>query len=186
MSNLFLSLKGGVNMKKLFMVIPLVFLLCFTFSCQQQVEEVAEEPVVDVEADVEALKSMNDEWVVLYNAGEIEKLVSFYYAEDAVEMEANLPIHEGREAILASYKKTLEKYDRQCDSSIAKDVRVSGNMAIVRGNDTGTRTLKDGGEPIKYDAKWVGIFERQPDGTWKCICEIGNSNLPLPESPEQE
>jgi proline iminopeptidase len=39
-------------MKKLFMVIPLVFLLCFTFSCRQG-EEVAEEPVVDVEADVE-------------------------------------------------------------------------------------------------------------------------------------
>jgi pimeloyl-ACP methyl ester carboxylesterase len=35
-------------MKKLFMVLPLVFLLCFTFSCQLG-EEVAEEPVVDVE-----------------------------------------------------------------------------------------------------------------------------------------
>jgi pimeloyl-ACP methyl ester carboxylesterase len=37
-------------MKKILLVFPLVFLLCFTFSCQKQVEEVAEEPVVDVEA----------------------------------------------------------------------------------------------------------------------------------------
>ena len=42
-------------MKKLFMVIPLVFLLCFTFSCQKG-EEVAEEPVVDVEAEKAAIR----------------------------------------------------------------------------------------------------------------------------------
>jgi len=173
-------------MKKLLLVIPLVILLCFTFSCQQG-EDVAEEPVVDVEADVKALKNMLDEWVALYNAGDFERLVSFYYAEDAVEMEANKPILEGREAILANFKKNREQSDEHCDSSIAKDVRVSGNMAMVRGNDTGTATLKGGGEQTKFDLKWVGIFERQLDGTWKCICESGNSNLPLPPpSPEKE
>jgi len=172
-------------MKKLLMVIPLVFLLCFTFGCQQG-EEVAEEPTVDVEADVEAIKGMVDEWMALYNAGDFERLVSFYYAEDAVTMPPNQPIREGREAILADYKKEREKYDQHCDSSIAKDVRVSGDMAMVRGNDTGTYTPKGGGEQTKFDLKWVGIFERQSDGTWKCICEIGNSNLPRPESPEKE
>jgi hypothetical protein len=35
-------------MKKLFMVLPLVFLLCFTFSCQQG-EEVAEEVIAEQE-----------------------------------------------------------------------------------------------------------------------------------------
>jgi hypothetical protein len=38
------------------MVFPLVFLICFTFSCQQS-EEVAEEPAVDVETDVAAIKA---------------------------------------------------------------------------------------------------------------------------------
>jgi ketosteroid isomerase-like protein len=37
-------------MKKLLMILPLVFLLCVTFSCQRA-EEVAEEPVVDVEVE---------------------------------------------------------------------------------------------------------------------------------------
>ena len=39
-------------MKKLLMILPLVFLLCFTFSCQKQAEEVAEEPAVDIEATI--------------------------------------------------------------------------------------------------------------------------------------
>ena len=50
-------------MKKLIMILPLVFLLCFAFSCQQA-EEVAEEPVVDVAAEKqnveEALRNFYD------------------------------------------------------------------------------------------------------------------------------
>ncbi len=44
--------RGG--MKKLLMIISLVILLCFTFSCQHEGEETAEEPTVDVEADIVA------------------------------------------------------------------------------------------------------------------------------------
>jgi proline iminopeptidase len=51
-------------MKKLFMILPLVFLLCFTFSCQQA-EEVAEEPVVDVETREEGEKPLNIEGALL-------------------------------------------------------------------------------------------------------------------------
>jgi len=43
-------------MRKLLIFIPLVLLLCFTFSCQKS-EEVAEEPVVDVEAEKEAIRN---------------------------------------------------------------------------------------------------------------------------------
>jgi len=169
-------------MKKSLMIIFLVFLLCFAFGCKKG-EEVAEGPEigVDVEADVTALKNMLDEWVVLFNAGDFEKLVTFYYAEDIVDMTDNQPIIKGREAILAQYKKGRDESDQICDSSTAEDVRVSGDLAFVRGNDTYTNTPKDGGESVNEDLKWVGIFERQPDGSWKCICEISNSNLPPPE-----
>ncbi len=67
-------------MKKLLMVIPLVFLLCFTFSCQQG-EEVAEEPVVDVEAEKEAVAECFHAYVDTAVEGDIEKLKSFYHPE---------------------------------------------------------------------------------------------------------
>jgi proline iminopeptidase len=47
-------------MKKSLMIIPLVFLLCFTFSCQQA-EEVAEGTVVDVDVKEEGVKPLNVE-----------------------------------------------------------------------------------------------------------------------------
>ena len=43
-------------MKKLFYVIPMVFLLCVAFACQKA-EEVAEEPTANVEADIEAVRN---------------------------------------------------------------------------------------------------------------------------------
>ena len=42
-------------MKKLLIILPLVFLLCFTLVCQKA-EEVAEEPAVDVEAEKQILE----------------------------------------------------------------------------------------------------------------------------------
>lgn len=50
--------------KKLCMILPLVLILCFTVSCQQG-EEVAKEPVVDVEAKEEGVKPLNVEGALL-------------------------------------------------------------------------------------------------------------------------
>ncbi len=172
-------------MKKLFMVITLVFLLCFTFGCQQQGEEVAEEPAVDVEADVVAIKALLDEWVALYNAGDFDKIMSICYAENAVKMPPNIPMLVGKEAILSQHKKERERNDEFCESSVVQDVHLSGDLAVVRGVDTGTITPKSGGEPIKYNMKWLIVLERQPDGTWKWIYEIWNDNNPLPALAEK-
>ena len=55
-------------MKKLYMVLPLVFLLCFTFGCQQG-EEVAEEPVVDLDAEKEGVLAVNAEFLEAVKVG---------------------------------------------------------------------------------------------------------------------
>lgn len=169
-------------MKKYLVIIPLVFLFCFAFACQKG-EEVAEEPEigVDVEADIQAIKANLDEWVSLYNAGDFERLMSVYYTEKTVRMPPDEPIQVGKDAILAAYKKSREQFDEQCESSIPEDIRVSGDLAVVRGVDTGTNTPKDGGEPEEYNVKWVLVLERQADNTWKWIWEIWNDTLPLPE-----
>jgi ketosteroid isomerase-like protein len=172
-------------MKKLLIILPLVFLLCFTFACQKA-EEVAEEPAVDVEADIATIKALNDEWLALYNAGDFDKLVTIFYTENAVQMPPNAPILEGKEVILSSLKKSREESEEYCDSSIVEDVSVYGNVAVARGTDTGTITLRDGGEPTRYNIKWLIVYERQSDGTWKCVYEIWNDNNPLPASPEEE
>lgn len=172
-------------MKNPMLVVSLVLLLCFSFGCQKQGKEVAKAPEVNVEADVAAIKATFDEWVPLYNAGDFDKVISFY-AENSMQMPPNEPIRKGKEAMLIGMKNARELNDEHCDSSVVEDVRVSGDLAVVRGTDTGTTTPKSGGEPVKYNLKWLTVLERQTDGTWKWIYEMWNDNDPLPEKPEKE
>jgi len=61
-------------MKKLLLIIPLVILLCFTFSCQQQVEEGITE---------EEAKSFMDAYSDIWNEGNLD-LVDDFYSPDYV------------------------------------------------------------------------------------------------------
>jgi ketosteroid isomerase-like protein len=173
-------------MKKLLCVIPFVLLQCFTFACQKQGKEVSKEPEVNVEADVAAIKASFDEWVQLSNAVDLDRIMSIFYAENSIQMAPNESIRKGKEAILLGYQKNRELNDEHWDSSVVEDVRVSGDLAIAWGIDTGTTTPRSGGEPVKFNLKWLTVLERQSDGNWKWIYEIWNDNNPLPETPEKE
>jgi len=67
-------------MKKL-LFIPLVFLLCFTFGCQQG-EEVAEEPVVDIEAEKANIQTVFNKYADAWKALDID-LFSEIFSRDA-------------------------------------------------------------------------------------------------------
>ncbi len=170
-------------MKKLPTVIPLVILLCFTFGCQQG-EEVAEEPAVDVEADKEAIKKITDDFNAALNAGDIDKLVSLF-TDDAVRIPPNEPALIGKEAIRGLFQQQLDQFTVQNEGVIV-DLKVSGDLAFFRGSWTSINTPKDGGEPLNYNGSYVSVIQKQPDGSWKTICNSwSNEQLILP-SPEQE
>ena len=156
-------------MRKLFMVLALVFLLCFTFSCQQG-EEVAEEPVVDVEADVEAVKKITDDFNVAMSAGNIDKLVSLY-TDDAVRIPPNKPPLVGKEAIRNLFQEQLDQFTVQNEGVIV-DLKVSGDLAFVRGSWTSINTPKTGGDSLKENGSFVSVIQKQLDGSWKVICNI--------------
>lgn len=162
-------------------LIPLVFLLCFAFACQKRGHEAIRKPGANREADVASIKALFDEWTRLYNAGDFEKLVSDFYSEDAILMSPNEASRIGKEAILLSYVKARALEDEHVDSSVVEDVRVSGDLAVARGTDSGTTTRKNGGKPVTYNLKWLIVLERQPDGAWKWLYEIWNDD-PLPEN----
>ncbi|MEE8604693.1 MAG: nuclear transport factor 2 family protein [Candidatus Aminicenantaceae bacterium] len=68
-------------MKKLLLILPLVFLLCFSFSCQKG-EEVAEEPVVDVEAEKANIQSVFDQYAKAWKTKNID-LFAEIFSHDA-------------------------------------------------------------------------------------------------------
>ncbi len=169
-------------MKKL-LFIPLVFLLCLAFGCQKG-EEVAEEPVVDVEADIALIKKIVDEWNAANNAGVIDKLVSFF-TDDAVRIPANEPALIGKEAIRDWLQQSFDQFTVESESRFV-DAKVSGDLAFFRGTWTSLNTPKDGGKPLNLNGNFVSIIQKRLDGSWKTVFNSwSNEQLILPP-PEKE
>jgi uncharacterized protein (TIGR02246 family) len=170
-------------MKKSLMIIPLVILLCFAFGCQQG-EEVAEETAVDVEADITALKKIEEEWAAANTSGDIDKLVSFF-TDNAVNIPPNEPALIGKEAIRDWFQQYFDQFTMEEDGTVV-DVQVSGDLAFTRGTFTSIQTPKTVGESLKSNGSWVTIYRKQSDGTWRCICNIwSDESLVSPTQSEE-
>ena len=55
-----------------------------------------------------------------------------------------------------------------------EEVEVAGDWAFSRGTYTLTTTPKESGQPVFIDGRYITIFTRQPDGSWKRHREIFN------------
>lgn len=157
----------------------LVLLLCLVSSCQRPDRKADARSEAGAEADIAAIKALIAEFVELYNSEDFEKLITVFYAKNAILMSPNAPARRTPEAILHSFQESSESDIEHIDSSVAEDVRVRGDSAYAWGVDSGTTTPRSGGASVRYSAKWLMVFERQSDGAWKCLYEMWNENAPL-------
>ena len=147
-------------MKKLLMVLPMVFLLCFAFGCQKA-EEVAEEPAVDIAAETEALK---EAFWANQKAGttkDIELMMSFV-ADDVVSS----GIEGGKEGIREWYTNYFEQGRYWDNQSIQKiEVSSSGDMGYIVFSWDSHRVVE--GEARVNRGSNTVVWKKQADGTWK-------------------
>jgi len=133
---------------------------------------------LDDQTDVRAIQSANAAWDSAWNAGDAHALAALYLP-NAVTMAPNAPGVHGREAIRAWSQLYLEQF-REINRTHTEDVRVSGNLAVARGTQETWTYPKVGGDSAYDEAKWVVVYARQADGSWKVLWEIWNSDRPLP------
>ena len=157
-------------MKKLFMVLPLVFLLCFTFSCQKA-EEVAEEPAVDIEAEVAAIESLMNQVEKAFNEGDLDAYMATI-ADDAIVMPPGESALIGKEAIQDWYG-FIESMSFDMKIFI-DELEVSGDWAFHRSHWKGSWIAEDSGQKTEIESKDIGILKRQPAGSWKVTHTIWN------------
>jgi ketosteroid isomerase-like protein len=171
--------KGG-TMKTLLMIIPLVFVCCFTFGCQQQGEEVAS---VDVEADIQAIKDSVTGIEAADNADDLDSYIS-YQADDIVRIPPNEPAAIGKEAVRIAAQQLFDEYTLQ-GTDVVEKVEISGGLAVAYIPFSVTATPKEGGEPLEINGNKIYVFKKQSDGLWKRIYAMwSNESLILPNQAE--
>ena len=129
-------------------------------------------------ADIEAIRQATA--VTLQMARETtdwEAYCEHYYAPDAVVLPPNTEAVRGRENISSFFETFPPITDMQFD---IVEVGGAGDIAYVYGKYSMTMT-PEGEEPVQDIGKYIEVWKRQPDGSWKVALDIFNSDLPLAE-----
>ena len=137
-------------------------------------------PQVDVEADKAAIRDLSDvQWLNAEQAKDVDTVLSFF-ADDASSFPPNASIVTGKEAIRAHLSEAFSRRDFAISWQTTKvEVSRSGDLAYSHG--TYEETVNDPeGNPVTDKGKWVTVWEKQPDGTWKVVADIWNSDQPAP------
>ena len=160
-------------MNKHFLIFLLVLAMCLAYGCGGGEEALSEAPetVGGVAANLAALQDMATKFDEVYNAGDVEGLVSFNYTEGAVRMPPSQPMMVGKAAILGWFKVSLAGHDVQIEN-VPVEAKVSRDLAYQRGTYSIARTPKAGGDTEHSSGHWVALYERQSEGGWKVICDI--------------
>lgn len=160
-------------MTRFAMLASSVALLSFMWGC-------AAPPPPDTRAEDErAIREIEAEAANAAAAKDLERYVSAY-ADDAALFFPNAPLVTGKDAI----RKMTEALFRTPGFSLSfqtvkVEVSRAGDLAYTYG--TNTVTLNDPkGKLVTDKGKYVAVYKKQPDGKWRCVADIGNSDLPGP------
>jgi ketosteroid isomerase-like protein len=128
-------------------------------------------------ADAKAIQARSELWS---KAGSVKDSASFatFYADDATVMFPHEPVFRGMDSIKAVLTPMMQ--DPNFALSFTTDkVEVSGILAYTQGTVSLKTTGRDG-KPSQDTGKYLTVWKKQADASWKVIEDIFNSDLPLP------
>jgi uncharacterized protein (TIGR02246 family) len=130
------------------------------------------------DADAKAIKNVEAAWVQAFTTKNLDKVASFY-TDDASVFLPGAPIITGIPAIKAALKPMIA--DRNFSLTFAADkvdVAKSGDLGFSQGAYTMTYSSSKGKKMVAEKGKYVTIFRKQTDGSWKNVADIFNADAP--------
>jgi len=151
----------------------LVGLLWFVTACQKQAQTIADTR----SADEATLKNLDAEWSKAAGAKDLDKTAS-YYSDDALVLPPNLPTIQGKQQARAMWQGMFSVPGFGGGWKVSKvEVARSGDLAYVTGTYELSETDADG-KPMTDKGKYLEVWKKQSDGSWKCTIDMFNSDLP--------
>ena len=111
---------------------------------------------------------------------DVNAYVKLYYADDARVLPPNHATVTGREAISALFRSEGAIQEFRL-TILALDGR--NDLAYVHGAYQMSLTVPGAAAPVGDKGKYVEIWKKQQDGSWKVILDVYNSDLPAPATP---
>ena len=134
-------------------------------------------PKANDPADIQAVKDTAPAYDKFANAGDAAGLAANFYAADAIRMDPNQPASSGTAAIQATLQKGYAQSSEDI-RNVIDEVHVAGALAVAKGTFEGKSTSKVTGTAAPVKGKFVTLYRKEADGSWKGVWDIYNSDLP--------
>ncbi len=153
----------------------LILTAIYMLGCQSQASTERSAKTTDAEGDKAAIVKLQQQWEAAFKNRDAAALANLF-TEDCVRMPDGATTTIGRQALEAAYRKEFDAiWKKKFDASIKTDeVVVSGDYGFARGTDT--LTEEENGKRSQETGKWMAVYRRQPDGSWKYFWSTYNSN----------
>ncbi|MGD0777587.1 MAG: SgcJ/EcaC family oxidoreductase [Candidatus Solibacter sp.] len=130
-------------------------------------------------ADVQAVKDVETAWNKDMAAKDIDKIAS-YYAEDGCTLYPGAGIVCGRVAIKAAVAPYWADPNSSLTFQSTKAVASKGgDMVYSQGTYTATKTNPKTKKPMTDKGKYLTVYTKQADGSWKAAADTLNSDSPM-------
>jgi ketosteroid isomerase-like protein len=129
--------------------------------------------------DKATIDSLDQKFTGLAIKGDFDGLVSAYYSDDAVLLPPNAPPATGHAAIVAFFRTFPPITAFQLHTA---EIEGAGDLAYLRGHYVMTMT-PPGGPAMADSGKYLEIWRKQSDGSWKAARDMFSSDVPLPMPP---
>ena len=132
-------------------------------------------PTVDTDAIAKELTRLDDDWSAAAAAKDIDKVAS-YYAADANVYPNNSPLAVGRDAARKLWAEGLADSTYTISwKTVHAGASRSGDIGFTAG--TYEDSFKEpGGTMVNEKGKYLCVWAKQADGTWKAIHDIWNTD----------
>jgi len=158
-----------------------ILLIGFIFSIMSCNVDSNEKPD-QLEIEKEKIRQADIAWAKTGETKDLDAQMELYSDDQIpIMMPSNSPLVKGKENIRAFFEPTYSRSDFSITwHPETVEVAESGEIGYVIGvyqsqiNDTN-------GNPIRDKGKYIEIWKKQKDGSWKCTADIFNSDISLTE-----
>ncbi len=150
------------------MILSLAALLAisFTAACSNQTAQAPAPPPDTRKADEAAIRAASADWNKAAQARDLDKAAS-YYAEDAVFLVDKGALVKGKNSIPPTAPVLTF-------TTSFVEVARSGDIGYEYGTAEFTTANKKG-KPTVEKGKYVTVWKKQPEGSWKAVVDIDNT-----------
>ena len=134
-------------------------------------------PAQTDDADANSVRAADAAWLKVYSAKDLTKSVAFFDEQGSL-LSPNDPIATGKVAISKLVASDFAYGDLSWHIDKA-GVSKSGDLGYTSG--TYKFTFKDpSGKPATDNGKYLTVWKKQTDGSWKVLFDMFNTDLPPP------